>query len=58
VFARNEEGQDVLSKFTIPKTEQPKVLKRLRSMNITEYSFFGNEEGLLSDLAYEEIDRS
>lgn len=57
-FARKEEDQDVLRKFIIPKTEQRKVLARLRSMNITEYSLFGNEEGLLSDLAYNEIDKA
>jgi len=57
-FARNEENQDVLTKFIIPKTEQAKALKRLRTMNITEYSLFTTEESLLSGLAYDEIVRT
>lgn len=54
-FARNASEQDVLTKFIIPRTERPKVLDKLRMMNITAYSLFGSEESLLETLAYQEI---
>lgn len=54
-FARNDSEQDVLTKFIIPRTERPKVLDKLRMMNITAYSLFGSEESLLETLAYQEI---
>jgi hypothetical protein len=54
-FQRNDNEQDVLNKFTIPKTERAKVLEKLHMMNITAYSLFGSEESLLATLAYEEI---
>jgi len=57
VFALGREDQDILTKFTIPRAERPKVLDRLRMMNITAYSLFNSEESLLKDLAYEEIER-
>ena len=56
-FKGNEEGQDVLIKFIIPKAERAKVLDKLHMMNITAYSLFGGEESLLATLAYEEIER-
>ena len=56
-FQRNDEGQDILTKFIIPRTERTKVLDKLQMMNITEYSLFGSEESLLATLAYEEIKR-
>ncbi|UCC99795.1 MAG: FRG domain-containing protein [Phycisphaerales bacterium] len=55
VFKRNDDGQDVLTKFIIPRTERSKVLEKLRMMNITAYSLFGSEESLLKTLAYQEI---
>jgi len=54
-FARNDSEQDVLTKFIIQRTERPKVLDKLRMMNITAYSLFGSEESLLETLAYQEI---
>jgi hypothetical protein len=56
-FRRNDGGQDVLTKFIIPKKERAKVLDKLHMMNITAYSLFGSEESLLATLAYEEIER-
>ena len=47
----------MLTKFTIPRTERPKVLERLSFMNINSYSLFGNEEGLMETLAYKELER-
>jgi len=54
-FKRNDDQQDVLTKFIIPKTERSKVLYKLHMMNITAYSLFGSEESLLETLAYKEI---
>ncbi|MCX5649033.1 MAG: FRG domain-containing protein [Planctomycetota bacterium] len=56
-FKRNDEDQDILTKFIIPKAERAKVLDKLQMMNITAYSLFGSEESLLATLAYEEIER-
>jgi len=53
---KNDGGQNVLTKFVIPKAERAKVLDKLRMMNITAYSLFGDEESLLETLAYEEIE--
>jgi hypothetical protein len=55
--ARNEEGQDLLTKYEIPRTERSKVLTRLERMNITAFSLFGNEESLMETLAYQEIEK-
>ncbi len=55
-FNRNDENQDILTKFVIPKTERTKVLDRLGLMNITAYSLFGDEESLLATEAYEKIE--
>jgi hypothetical protein len=55
-FARNNDGQDVLTKFVIPKTERVNVLDKLHMMNITAYSLFGSEESLLAYMAYKEIE--
>jgi len=54
-FKKNDEEQDVLTKFIIPRTERSKVLERLHTMNITAHSLFGSEESLLETLAYQEI---
>jgi len=54
-FDRKEAEQDILTKFIIPKTERPKVLKKLDMMNINAYSLFGSEESLLETLAYQKI---
>lgn len=56
-FVRNDCGQDVLMKFVIPRFERAKVLEKLHLMNITAYSLFGSEEGLLATLAYQEIEK-
>ena len=54
-FKKNDDEQDVLTKFIIPRTERPKVLEKLHMMNITAHSLFGSEESLLETLAYQEI---
>ncbi len=54
-FNRNNDEQDVLIKFVIPRTEKSKVLKKLHMMNITAHSLFGSEESLLETLAYQKI---
>lgn len=55
VFGRNDGLQDILKKFTIPKTERTKVLEKLDMMDINAYSLYGSEESLLETLAYQEI---
>ena len=54
-FKKNDDEQDVLTKFIIPRTERSKVLEKLHMMNITAHSLFGSEESLLETLAYQEI---
>ena len=48
-------AQDDLAKYTIPVSEQKKVLKKLDSMNITAYSLFNSEPSLMETLALREI---
>lgn len=50
-------AQDSLVKYLIPAWERPKVLEKLHFMNINAYSLFGDEEGLMEELAYQEIER-
>lgn len=45
--------QDKLWKLIIPSDKKTEFLKKLRTMNITEYSLFGTEESLMSTLALE-----
>lgn len=54
-FILNNQGQDRLTKFILPKTERQKVLEKLNFMNINAFSLFGNEEGLMEYLAFKEI---
>lgn len=56
-FKRERANQDVLRKFTIPKKEREKILEKLLMMNITAFSLFGNEESLMTTLAFQEIER-
>jgi len=51
LFSKNQEGQDLLWKFTIPATERKKVLKILERSNINPYSLFGSEESLMETMA-------
>ena len=51
VFAKKEQQQDRLWKFTIPATQAPAVMKRLSEYNINAYSLFQSEESLLKTLA-------
>lgn len=51
-------AQDILKKYVISSSERKKVLRKLDLMNINAFSLFGNEEGLMSTLAYREIERN
>ncbi|MDP1657699.1 MAG: FRG domain-containing protein [Hylemonella sp.] len=51
VFARHEESQDKLWKFTVPASESAKVIKRLDEYNINAFSLFQSEESLMATLA-------
>ncbi len=44
-----------LIKYNIPGKEKKKVLRKLDSMNINEYSLFNSEDSLMSTLAYRHI---
>ncbi len=54
-FSGERGDQDFLRKYIIPGTEKSKVLEKLDLMNINAFSLFGNEESMLSTLAYKEI---
>jgi hypothetical protein len=56
VFKRNEQKQDILTKFVIPDDERIKVLKKLQQYNLNSLSLFGSEEGLLESLAMRHFD--
>ena len=56
VFARNDDGQDILLKFTIPSTERIKVLKKLDSYNLNCFSLFDTAEALMETMAFRHID--
>ncbi|MEQ1802156.1 MAG: FRG domain-containing protein [Gammaproteobacteria bacterium] len=44
-------SQDVLWKFTLPASEQKRVLRHLSTYNVSAFSLFASEEGLLEALA-------
>jgi hypothetical protein len=48
--SEGEKLQDIIVKFTLPATEREKVLKKLKTMNITAYSLFGTEDALVRSL--------
>jgi hypothetical protein len=56
VFARNDDRQDILLKFTIPATERVKVLKKLDSYNLNGFSLFDSAEALMETMAVRHID--
>lgn len=47
---------DVMKKYVLSISERKKVLSKLDSMNINDYSLFQTEEGLISTLAYQIIE--
>ena len=51
VFHRNQADQDLLWKFTIPRTESRTVLRYLDRHNITAFSLFASEDRLMESLA-------
>lgn len=51
VFQRNEGEQDLLWKFTIPRTERKAVLQYLDRHNINAFSLFASEDRLMESLA-------
>jgi len=54
---QSDDEQDLLIKYVMPASERPKVLGRLFNMNIHAHSLFGDEDGLMEMLAYQEIER-
>jgi hypothetical protein len=57
VLSREEDEQDLLTKFVIPGSERDSFLTRLDVMNINAYSLFRDESSLMHTLAYREIER-
>lgn len=51
VLSDNEEGQDIIWKFTMPSTERLHALKLLDRFNLNAYSLFGSEESLMQTVA-------
>jgi hypothetical protein len=54
---QGESGQDLITKYVLPKSERANVLERLDLMNVNAYSLFGHEESLMEMLAYREMER-
>ena len=52
---KDDDGEDILTKYKIPASERQKVLRKLDSMNITAYSLFGSEQSLMETLALREV---
>jgi FRG domain len=64
-FAKHEEvaggagaSQDAVTKFIIPWSERPTVLRFLEAHNLNAFSLFGSEESLMETLALREFDFS
>lgn len=55
-FADKTADQGVLRKYILPHSQREEVLKQLHRMNVTSFSLFGNEEGLMETLAFQEIE--
>ena len=48
-------AQDVVHKFLLPANLKNQILKKLNEMNINAFTLFGNEEGLMESVAFQEI---
>jgi len=55
VFDEGHRQQGICWKFTIPVSEQKKVLKLLDEFNVNAFSLFGSEESLMEMLAVREF---
>jgi hypothetical protein len=51
----NTEGQDLLWKFTLPRTERERVLAYLDEHNLNAYSLFGSDEALMEMMTRREL---
>ena len=45
-----------MSRFTLPSSERPKILRLLEDYNINAYSLFGSEESLLDTMWMREFE--
>lgn len=52
---KDNEEQDILYKFTLPGALRYSVLSKLEEMNINAFTLYGNEDSLMSTLAFKEI---
>lgn len=55
MFDEGHRQQGICWKFTIPVSEQKKVLKLLDEFNVNAFSLFGSEESLMEMLAVREF---
>ena len=55
-FAKTEEGENLLWKFTLPRTERIDLLKTLDQMNVNAISLFGTEDSLMETAALRVFD--
>jgi len=55
VFKKSIEGQDLIIKITLPRTERIEVLEFLNKFNLNHFSLFNSERSLLQTLAFKEI---
>jgi hypothetical protein len=53
----NLTGQDQIWKFTLPRSERPRVLAYLDEHNLNAYSLFGSEDALMEMMARRELPR-
>jgi len=52
-FKRDD--QEIITKYTLPSSEQKKVLEELSPTNINAYALFGSDEGLMHSIAVKEF---
>lgn len=50
-FATGNEDQDLLWRFTLPRSERKSALRHLDSFNLNAFSLFGSEESLMQTMA-------
>ena len=56
VFDREQDQQDLLTKYVIPTSQRDRFLGKLDLMNIKAYSLFRDESSLMQTLAYREME--
>lgn len=55
IVDRNDDFQNLMWKFNVPRSERKSALMRLNQMNINAFSLFGTEDSLLETIATSDI---